>query len=400
MSSITFIVTVATIWLFFTIVIRHIFRRSLVPPEGWLMVVGIAYALIQRLKYPWLPALHLNPDLIFVGLFPIVIFASGRSMCLPTLEKEALPILFFAIIGSLASMFLIGIPLAYVSEIPLLDALFFGAALSAPDPAAVGVILSRFGLSEKLNYIVEGESLLNDGVAVTLYAAMLAIVIKGAEFHVLDSIGEFSIVFFLSIALGGVLGGATGYFLRLWQEPRYHTQLSFSIILAYASYIVADYVFHVSGIIAVLSSAVVFMVTRPPAFCEEEDFFNDTWGYLFMLVNSFLFFALGVEVGGHDFPILILILWVVVILLISRVIVVYAGSLVLRLVSTPISFRDQNVMVLSGLRGAISVALILMMPQDYEYRIIFLCLAYVMILVPLLTQPPLLQLYLSKCKKT
>lgn len=79
---------------------------------------------------------------------------------------EAVPIGFFAIIDMVITIFLIGIPFGFIFGVPLIDALLFGAILAATDPVAVGAIFKRFPIPHRLNVIIEGESLFNDGTCV------------------------------------------------------------------------------------------------------------------------------------------------------------------------------------------------------------------------------------------
>ncbi len=398
MSNLSLLAAIAVSWLFLTLFVRHVFRNSSIAPDAWLMIIGIAYAFGQRHYFPSLPAIHLTPEVILVCIFPVIIFASGRLMNMNVLRRETVPILFFSVFGVIASMFFIGVPLAYFAGIPLLDSLFFGSALAATDPAAVSSVLQRFGLKEDIQHIIEGESLFNDGVALTLYAAMAGIVLKGTDIKLTVELMNFSWTLGSSLLLGGILGAGAGLFLRLWKNPDYHTQFSFSLILAYSAYLIAENAFHLSGILSVLSASMLFMITISPSFREEDEFFGDTWSYLCMLFNSFLFFAIGTETGAHDFPLTWLLLIAIGVLIASRVILIYTGSLFLRAVQFKISLKDQNLLILTGLRGALSVTLLLMIPDEYEFRHLFLCLSFVMILFPLILQPPLLKKYLSRKK--
>ncbi len=97
--------------------------------------------------------------LVFI---PLLIFEAGRKLELGQIKKESVPIGFFAIIGVMATIFLIGIPIGFIFAVPLLDALLFGAILAATDPVAVGAIFKRFTIPHRLNVILEGESLFND----------------------------------------------------------------------------------------------------------------------------------------------------------------------------------------------------------------------------------------------
>jgi CPA1 family monovalent cation:H+ antiporter len=84
------------------------------------------------------------PKIILFVIIPILIFESGRKLKIGQIKKEAIPIGFFAIIGVLITILIIGIGVISAFQIPFIDALFFGTILAATDPVAVGVIFKKF----------------------------------------------------------------------------------------------------------------------------------------------------------------------------------------------------------------------------------------------------------------
>jgi len=390
-------------FLFLLAIVRHYSRNSLLPMEAWLMIIGISYGVIRRLYFDWLPEVVLSPDLLFVFILPLLIFASGRLIRLSELKAQMIPVSFFSFIGVIASMFIIGAPVAYLLDIRLIDGLFFGAAVSATDPGAVSALLKRFKLPERLGLIIEGESLLNDGLAVVVYTVCATLALTGAALNITDVTIKFSWAVLGAIPVGWLSGWLVGKILHLWREYYDTAELTFSLFLALGVYLLAEELLHISGVIAVLFSAIAFVkvryeVRRDQGRNDPNPVFGPFWAYLSMVLNSFLFFVLGAETGGHVFPITWIFAQAVLILIVSRAIIVYFGSGLLRGVGTRLPVSWQNVLMLTGLRGAISVALILMMPVDYEYRTFFLCIAYVINLIPLLIQPAILQTYLNRTK--
>lgn len=117
------------------------------------------------------------------------------------------------------------------------------------------------------------------------------------------------------------------------------------------------------------------------------------WDYISQTLNAFLFFMLGAMSGAHDFSALPFTITIaaVAVLLLSRAAIAYGGGALLRF---PISW--QNVMMLGGLRGGISAALVLLIPHDYAHQQMFLCLAFIMIAFTLIVFPPLLSVYLKR----
>ncbi|MEN8237063.1 MAG: cation:proton antiporter [Pseudomonadota bacterium] len=400
LNALMTIITQICVFLGMLAIVNHYFRRTWIPPEAWFLCLGVGYALLRRYIYPWLPATHLDPHVLFFVVLPLLIFASGHLLHPKQIRSQLVPIAFFAFAGVFASLALIGLPIAYLMEIRIIDGIFFAAAVSATDPGAVAALLKRYSLPEGLQTICEGESLFNDGLAVVVYTTCAALAIKGMEIEAT----LFSLKFIW--ALGGALvfgwlyGWITAKLLLWWQDYRVSTELTLSIMLALSAFIIGEQILHVSGVIAVLASAMSFIkvrsgtgpIARPLDSCN---LFDPFWTYLSLVLNALLFFTLGFETGGHDFPITWLLLEVIAVLVFSRAVIVYLGSGVLRIMRHPLPLAWQNVLMLGGLRGPIAIALVLMMPEDYEHKMIFLCLAFVINFVPLLIQPGILQVYLG-----
>lgn len=123
------------------------------------------------------------------------------------------------------------------------------------------------------------------------------------------------------------------------------------------------------------------------------------WDYIAQTLTGFLFFMLGVAVGSHEF---VVTLWsmlaAVLLLLLSRMLIVYCGFGILWILRRRLSLLWQNVIMLSGLRGPVSAALILTLPESFPYKGEFQCLAFVVIAASLILQPLLIELLLQRSK--
>lgn len=384
-------------FLFFVACLRHYSSRSFLPPESWLLLAGVVYGSVQHNYLPALPVIALSPELVIWLLLPIIIFASARNTSISALKKDALPIFCFAGLGVILTLFLIGIPLSWIMSIPLTDGLFFAAAVAATDPSAVAAIFQRFSIPERLNVLLEGESTFNDGTAIVLFSLMAALVLTDARLSLGQALLQFTWSIAGAIPLGLALGWLAGKLVLHWGEQNRFPGLTLTLLLAYGSYLLGEGVFHVSGVITVLCASLAFIRSRQAgAQPKEGELFTSFWEYLEVLAGSVLFFSLGTAAGAHDFPINWALPGVVIVLLVSRGIVVYGGSLLLRSVRKPLPLAWQHVMMLGGLRGAVSAALVLMIPADYIYRFEMLCLVFVLCLYTLVVHPPLLRLYLQR----
>jgi CPA1 family monovalent cation:H+ antiporter len=358
--------------------IEHYFKRAALPPVCWIMIAGILYGFSIQRTGADLPKMNLDPEIVLFVFLPVLIFDSARKLRLKELRAVRTEVSVFATIGVVASMFLIGVPIAKLAKIPLIDALLFGAILSATDPIAVTAIFSRFDLPEKLRTLVEGESLFNDATTVVLFTLVSMSVLEGTAFSVQSGIVEF-VVSLLGATVLGVALGAAGYYVgRLWHElhDRFIGAL-LPLITVYLTFGIAEHVLHVSGVIAVMAATMTWGVVhgrhhaRSASDVSADSFFDSFWEFVGHLANSVLFFMLGAEIGMHDYSdhLTRLPLYVLV-LVVARSIVVYAGSGVMGIAGKRTPLGWQHVLNIAGLKGALSIALILLIPHSYPIGVI------------------------------
>ena len=111
--------------------VQHYSRRSPLPTVCWFVLFGIAYGVINKTMALRLPPLLPSPDTIFYIFLPVLIFDASRKLDLHAARAELLPAAMLATLGILASMYLMAIPILLMTELPLIDILFFTAIMSA-----------------------------------------------------------------------------------------------------------------------------------------------------------------------------------------------------------------------------------------------------------------------------
>lgn len=392
--------------------VEHYFRKSIVPALCWVMVAGALYGIIRLSTDLPLPRLSLDPQVVLFIFLPILIFDSARKLRLADLRTEAVPIGFFATAGVILSMFLIGVPFAWLMEVPLLDALLFGAVLSATDPVAVTALFGNFPFPRRLKTIVEGESLLNDGMAVILFSLLSAGTFQDQAFSFVESLAGLGGAVGGAVLIGFVMGWAGAALIRHWHvlHDRFLGAL-LPLIVVYLAFAVADHFFHASGVIAVMTATLTLFhlkirhSNRDPSQGTGDHatalgwdrFIDKFWDFLNNLANAILFFMLGAELGQHHFPPYLSVLpLVILILLVARSGTVYLGSGLLRMARQGLPVSWQHVLNLSGLKGALSAALILLIPPDYAHREAFLCAAFSLIAFTMIANSVGMQLYLKR----
>ena len=373
-------------------------KRVKIPFTVLLVLVGAGITIIadtfadQHIAVlSMLRGLSLSPDLILYVFLPTLIFESAFNLNARQLWQNIIPILTLAVPGLLLSTGIIGGILLLTTSIPVLPALLLGAILSATDPVAVIAVFKQLGAPRRLTVLVEGESLFNDATAIVLAGILIAGIGAGVGQHNADipaAVIEFLAVFFGGLLVGWVLGFATGTLLGLVRADVY-IETTLTTILAYASFLIAEQVFHVSGVVAVVAAGLTLgswgRIKISPSVRQYVDHF---WEYMSFVATALIFLMVGMRVNFGELLVSSNILpWVILGMLLSRAIVIY-GMIPL---SNQLSEREstsrayQTVMYWGGLRGAIALAIVLSIPA-FEYSELFIALVMGAVLFTLLVQ--------------
>lgn len=376
--------------------VHHFAKRGPLLPELWLLLAGLVYG-INRRWLDWLPDFSLSPDLVISVLLPVLIFANARSIAPRNLVAESVPIGLLALVGVTMTLLIIGFPLAWGMGIRPIDGLFLAAAIAGTDPSAVTSILSRFKVPARLAGIVEGESLFNDGIFVVVFATIAGIALADQAFTFSLALGDLVWAIGAAALLGLALGWFVGKLVVFWCAKNRFVGISMTLALALGSFSLAENGLHVSGVITVMFAVWMFVYVRgTDPHSQGEEFYIGFWEYLNQLVTGLLYFGLGVTTGTHEFFFSWAIPFVVLLFLLARALLVYGVARVLRPTRWNLPLSWQHVLMLGGLRGALSAALVLLVPESYPYRTEILCLVLVVCLFSLLVHPLVLQGYLRK----
>jgi monovalent cation:H+ antiporter, CPA1 family len=383
-------------------------RNFIIPGVSFLMFLGIILAtapIIGLEVEEFYDVIEGIPEIILFIIIPILIFESGRKLKVGQIKKEAVPIGFFAIIGVVITILIIGIGVKSVFHIPFIDALLFGAILAATDPVAVGVIFKKFPIPHRLNLIIEGESLFNDATGVISFNVVKGIIFSGAAFSLLDVSLSFIWSMVGAIALGTGIGWFGGKILDKWKADEF-VDFTFSLGLGIGGYIIADHFLHISGVVTTLFTAMLIITTHKEISKGVRKLFHRYWDYLGFITNSILFFLIGIPLltveaaEGVGIMLILIIVIPFAIMMLSRAAVVYGGSTLLRIFRVKIPVQWQNILTLGGLRGGMAVALVLSLPAEYELKNQFISLIIPLIAINLVVNPILLNQYLKKSKIT
>jgi CPA1 family monovalent cation:H+ antiporter len=332
-------------------------------------------------------------DLVFYLLLPILIFDAAIRIHVRSLRREAV------LIGSLAvPLLLIATGLAaaifrYLLGADWAPALLIGAMVSATDPAMISGLLSGRGRSQRIERILEGESLINDATTITLFFLISGLLITpDAGFAASVVMGSFVL-----ILLGGAtVGVALGWLLDMVIAPANDKVLSTSstLVLAFSSFWISEHLLGLSGVVATLTAGLT-IAWRQRKHRSEEDiaFALDSWQILGFCASAMLFFMVGMSITVQMFRDHWLAMLVgVLAALVSRAIIVFLGVGPISRIPRVgrLSLADQNLVVWGGIRGAVAIALALSLSVEIPNWYMIQSTVYGVALFSLIVQPPLL----------
>jgi CPA1 family monovalent cation:H+ antiporter len=341
--------------------------------------------------------LDFDPQFILALFVPPIIFEAAFHLEFKQLRSNLVPILILAVPGVVLSTFIVGgIVSAGVVGLTFGVAVIFGALISATDPVAVVALFGALGVPRRLAVAVEGESLFNDGIAIVVFSIALMALAEPGSFNLV-----LGIVDFLWVSLGGLgLGTALGWVVShlISRIDDYFVEITLTTVLAIGSYLVAEEV-GVSGVLAVVAAGIVSGNLGLPGMSPTTKIvLLSFWEYVAFLANSLIFLLIGIKINVGDLvPAFGPILVAVAAVLVARAIIVYGLLWLTRLggseAHVPMNWR--HVLFWGGLRGAISLALALSLPQTLQYRGGLLLMAFGVVLFTLLAQGTTIQFLLE-----
>ena len=330
-------------------------------------------------------------EVLMGAMLNFLLFAGGIHVNIKDLREQFFPVLLFATVGVLISTFAVGFGVYYILplvgvQISLMYCLVFGALISPTDPVAVLSILKKANVTKSLETKVAGESLFNDGMAVVVFAVILQLAVGREVDLTIQHIG----LLLLKEAGGGILLGVVlGYTAsRAMREvDDYILSVLVTLSVVMGGYLVARSL-HFSGPLTMVAAG-LFMGNFNIKFkmkSETQDYLIKFWELIDEILNAVLFLFIGFELlliknlnsylvaGGICILVVLLARWISI-------------FIPTKFMAFKHRFSPQTIKVLvwGGIRGGVSIALALSIPQN-EHNNAIISITYCVVVFSIIVQ--------------
>lgn len=356
--------------------INHRFVK--LPPTIGVMALALAFSLgvlFLGLYFPSIEtaARHLVSQIDFNktvlnGMLGFLLFAGALHIDLNDLSSRSTLIATLATTGVVLTTLIVGFGAWFILaclgvEARLLYCLMFGALIAPTDPIAVLAMLKNAQAPKSLEITIAGESLFNDGVGVVVFLGFLQAALTGGDIQITQLA-----LAFVQEGLGGAVFGlilGIGFFYLFKSVDRYQVEILLSLALVAGGYALATRL-HVSAPIAmVVAGLLIGNQGRTFAMSATTREHLDTfWELIDEILNALLFVLLGLEVLAIQFTekYLLISLYLIPVVLLARLVAVLLPISLMRL-ATPVDRYTARLLCWSGLRGGLSVAMALAIPE-------------------------------------
>ncbi len=331
---------------------------------------------------------QLEPRILLFAFLPPLLFDAAFRLDAGQLRSLVRPVVWLAVPGTVATAAIVGLALSFALHMRVPVALLFGSIVAATDPVAVLGAFRRLDAPRRLTVLVESESLINDGVAITLYTATIGLATSGTA-DLPGALALFIREVVGGVAIGAILGLVCSRITAVIDD--HMIEMTLSTALAYGSYLAAQSI-ETSGALACVAAGLIHgSYGRQVGMSERtRRVLDDLWEYFGFIVNALVFLLVGFSanlaaVTASAWPVFASIATV----LLSRVLVIMVPSAVLHLaprLRLVMSAPERAVLIWAGLRGALTITLALALPQELPERQLLIAMAFGVVLFSLLVQ--------------
>ncbi len=372
--------------LILTSIVAILAKRINIPYTVALVSVGLFLGYANVFNPP-----HLSKELLYYIFLPPLIFQSAIHLKFEDVKRDFPVILTLVVPGVIASTFVTAFVFVAIgadifhNSVNLAIGLLFGAAVAATDPVAVINIFEKLGVPRRLRFLVDSESLLNDGTAIVIFTLMLEIIN-----HKFSSLNYAVIDFFFVVGMGLLIGYIIGLFtdeiIKKVDDPM--VVITLTTIAAYLSFIIADKM-NVSGVMSTVAAGLVIgqRSLLNPVYPTIKLTTETFWEYIVFLANSLIFlligFSINIQMLYNLWP-LILIAYVA--MMSARFLVIFLTWGIFSKTGFSFPFKWSLVMGWGGIRGALTMVLAMSLPDSFRYKEIIITLVFGVVLLSIFIQ--------------
>ncbi|MDF3291931.1 Na+/H+ antiporter [Streptomyces silvisoli] len=224
-------------------------RHWRLPAPPLLVVAGLGIGLL-----PWVPAIHVAPQVISVLVLPPLLYASAEEMSSRELRAVWRPVTVLVFGLVLASAAAVGMIASVLTPLSAATAFVLGAILASTDPVAVTALGRRLSLPPRVQAMVQAESLFNDATSLVLYKVAVATAVTASAVSIPSAAGQFVVLGGGGALIGGAVAAVVVLVRRRTEDPVLETVIA--LVTPYASYVLAEDL-HTSGVTAVIVAGVI-----------------------------------------------------------------------------------------------------------------------------------------------
>jgi Na+/H+ antiporter len=344
-------------------------KKVELPYPVLLVIGGLALGFV-----PGLPAVQLEPDIVFLFLLPPLLYPAAVFTSWRDFRANLSPILLLAIGLVLLTTAFVAVVVHTLTSLPWAAAFVLGAIISPPDAVAATAITSRLRVPRDIVTVLDGESLVNDATALVAYRFAIMAMMSG-RFSLPEATGRFIFVALGGTAIGLSVGWLNSQVQRRLDDPP--VQMTISLLTPFAAYIPAER-WHVSGVLAVVSAG-LFLGWRGPEILTARTRLNIFvfWEMLIFLLNGLVFVLIGLQLprilhthSGHSMKQLV---WHGVLIslaaIVVRIVWVFVSANLLHFIGVSLRktspsqrWRNTAIVAWTGMRGVVSLAAALAVP--------------------------------------
>lgn len=395
-TTITILVTISAL-------ISYINQRFVkLPGTIGIMVIAISLSILILITGKTFPAAHdfissLTSNLDFTKtlldiMLAFLLFASALHFDFEKLKAQKLPVLVLSTVGVIGCTTIFGFLFYWAAmflgiEIPLLYCFLFGALISPTDPVAVLSVLKKSMIPKSLETIIGGESLFNDGVGILLFVTLREITEdNGIEF----SWSHSGMLFVQEVFGGIVLGVVSGYvctkLVKKLDELQTIVMLTLAMVMGIS---VVGALLHVSIPLTAVTAGLMLSnmkLGEETNSVHLKEILDKIWGLIDDLLNTILFVMIGLQIVVIPF---FSNYWLISLMSIAFVLIARGLSIAIPTIfmrrTLKIDFKKLGILIWAGLRGGISVALALSLPES-PYKSLLVSASYLIVVFSIVVQ--------------